>query len=185
MIMNTVLTNVLRCGNIRSGVVRSLHVSICVTFMAIVASVAAGGAGAATLSGPADVVDGDTLIIKGRKVRLFGADAFEYHQMCGYMACGKIAADTMRDLTGGTTVVCEKYDTDRYGRTIATCRVKCSLNVTCDLGQELVRRGLAVAYRHYSMQYVPDETAAKRAHAGAWAHGFDAPQTWRRLHPRT
>jgi endonuclease YncB( thermonuclease family) len=180
MIMRPVLTNVLRRGNIRRGIVRSLHVSVCVTFMAI-----AGSAGATTLSGPAEVVDGDTLIIKGKTVRLFGADAFEYHQMCGYMACGKIAADTMRDLTNGKTVVCERHDRDRYGRTVATCTTKCSPTVACDLGQELVRRGLAVAYRHYSMRYVPDETAAKRARAGAWAHGFDAPQTWRRQHPRT
>jgi len=180
MIMATVLTNLLRRGNIRRGLVRSLHVSVCVTFMAT-----AAGAGAATLSGPAEVVDGDTLIIKGRKVRLFGADAFEHDQVCGYMACGKAATETMRALTDRRTVVCEKHDTDRYGRMVATCRTKCSPIVTCDLGQELVRRGLAVAYRHFSRQYMPDEVAAKRAHAGAWAHGFDAPLTWRKLHPRT
>jgi endonuclease YncB( thermonuclease family) len=183
MIMSTVLTNLLRRGNIRRRVIRSLRVSICVTFMAMTASM--GAFAATTLSGPAEVVDGDTLIIKGKKVRLFGADAFEHDQICGYMACGQIAADTMRDLTGGKTVVCEKHDRDRYGRTVATCRTKCSPTVTCDLGQELVRRGLAVAYRHYSMQYVPDEMAARRARAGAWAHGFDAPQTWRKLHPRS
>ncbi len=181
MIMLAGLTNLLRRGNIRRIAIRSLHVSICVTFMAT-----AGGAGAAvTLSGQADVVDGDTLIIKGQKIRLFGADAFEHDQMCGYMACGKIATETMHALADGKTVECEKHDTDRYGRTVATCKTKCSPTVTCDLGQELVRRGLAVAYRHFSRQYLPDEMAAKRAHAGAWAHGFDAPQTWRKMHPRT
>ena len=145
----------------------------------------AAGAGAVSLTGKAEPVDGDSLIIKGYEIRLFGADAFEYHQTCGRMMCGEIAADTLRQLVEGRTVICEKRDTDRYGRIVATCRTKCRPSVTCDLGQEMVRRGLAVAYRHYSMQYVPDEMAAKRARAGAWAHGFDAPQTWRRQHPRS
>ena len=178
MIMAISLTNALRRGNIRRDVIRSLHVSICVTFMA------AASANAATLSGPAEVVDGDTLIIEGHKVRLFGADAFEHDQMCGYLACGKVAAETLRALTDSKTVVCEKHATDRYGRMVATCKAKCKPAVTCDLGQEMVRRGLAVAYRHFSRQYLPDEVAAKHAHAGAWAHGFDAPQTWRKTHPR-
>ncbi len=178
--MNRVLTNLLRSGNIRAVALRSLQVSLCVTFMA-----AAASAGAAPLSGRAEAIDGDSLVIKGHEIRLFGADAFEFHQTCGRMKCGEIAADTMRQLVEGKTVVCEKQDTDHYGRTVAICRTKCTPAVTCDLGQEMVRRGLAVAYRHYSMRYVPDETAARRARAGAWAHGFDAPQTWRQQHPRT
>ncbi|WP_443747427.1 thermonuclease family protein [Asticcacaulis solisilvae] len=145
----------------------------------------AASAGATTLSGKAEAIDGDSLVINGHQIRLFGADAFEYHQTCGHMKCGAIAADTMRQLVEGRTVTCEKQDTDRYGRTVAICKTKCSPTLTCDLAQEMVRRGLAVAFRHYSMVYVPDETAAKRAHAGAWAHGFDAPQTWRQQHPRT
>lgn len=177
MIMTTVLTNLLRRGNVRRALWWSLRVSICVTFMAT-------AAGATTLSGRAEAVDGDSLIIKGHEIRLFGADAFEYHQTCGRMKCGEIAADTMRQLVEGRTVVCEKQDTDHYGRTVAICKTKCTPAVTCDLGQEMVRRGLAVAYRRYSQRYIPDETAAKRAHAGAWAHGFDAPQTWRKQHPR-
>ena len=177
--MNKVLANLLRRGNIGGWIARSLQVSLCVTFMATAAV-----AGPAQLSGKATTVDGDTLVIKGHEVRLFGVDAFEYHQTCGYMKCGEVAADALRQLADGKAVVCEKHDTDHYGRTVATCRTKCRGTISCDLGQELVRRGLAVAYRHYSRQYLPDETAAKRAHAGAWAHGFDAPQTWRRQHPR-
>lgn len=178
--MNRVLTDLLHRRNTGAWAARSLLISFCVTFMATTA-----GAGGVTLSGRAEAIDGDSLVIKGHEIRLFGADAFEYHQTCGRMKCGEIAADTMRQLVEGKTVTCEKQDTDRYGRTVAICRTKCTASFTCDLGQEMVRRGLAVAYRHYSMKYVPDETAAKRTHAGAWAHGFDAPQTWRKEHPRT
>lgn len=177
--MNKILAKMLRRGNMAALTVRSLQVSICVTFMAM-----AAGAGAATLTGRAEAIDGDSLMIKGHEIRLFGADAFEYHQTCGRMKCGEIAADTLRRLVAGRTVVCEKQDSDRYGRVVAICTTKCSPMAACDLAQEMVRRGLAVAYRSYSRRYLPDETAAKRARAGAWAHGFDAPQTWRKAHPR-
>ena len=48
-------------------------------------------------------------------------------------------------------------DTDRYGRTVARCR-----HGGAGSRPQLVRDGLALAYRKYSMAYDPDETAARR-----------------------
>jgi hypothetical protein len=58
--------------------------------------------------------------------------------------------------------------------------------VTCrlggrDLGQVLVRNGVAFAYRRYSAMYVPDEAKAQRDGRGLWAGSTQAPEAFR--HP--
>jgi endonuclease YncB( thermonuclease family) len=124
------------------------------------------------------VVDGDTIIIGSRHIRLFGIDAFERDQMCGRFACGAQATRVMRELVRGQIVTCEKQDVDSYGRIVAICHSATGL----DLGSVMVRRGLAVDYRHFTDRYMADEIAAKQARAGAWAYGFDSPLTYRRRH---
>jgi endonuclease YncB( thermonuclease family) len=70
---------------------------------------------------------------------------------------------------------CEGIEKDRYGRTIAKC-----ISGEVDVGRELVRRGLALAYRRYSLDYVQDEDYARRNRLGMWAGEFEAPWDWRR-----
>ena len=133
----------------------------------------------ARLSGSAYVIDGDTLVIHATHVRLFGIDAFEHDQTCGRLACGAQAIAVMTRLTQASIVTCEKQDIDPYGRTVAVCTA-----AGVDLGREMVRRGLAVAYRRFSRRYMEDESYARAHRLGAWAYGFDSPVTWRRQHPR-
>ncbi len=132
------------------------------------------------LSGPAEVIDGDTIVIHGTHVRFYGIDAFEHDQTCGAFACGVQATDAMRQLTEGQVITCYRQDTDHYGRTVAICRRPDGL----DLNGEMVRRGLAVAYRTYSLKYLPVEKAARAAHAGAWGFGFQSPMDFRHSQPR-
>jgi hypothetical protein len=40
-------------------------------------------------------------------------------------------------------------------------------------------RGLAVAYRRYSLKYVPNEEQAKAAKRGLWADTFEMPREYR------
>ncbi len=131
---------------------------------------------AASLSGRAYAIDGDTLVIKGRHIRLFGVDAFEHDQTCGRFACGTQATNDMTALIRGQTVTCDQQDVDSYGRIVAICKLPGGR----DLGGEMVRRGLAVAYRTYSTRYLPQEKAAQSARAGAWAYGFESPVHYRR-----
>ncbi len=140
---------------------------------------AAGAAQAGSLSGHAYVIDGDTLVIHDRHIRLFGVDAFEHDQTCGGFACGQQATSVMNGLVQSIIVTCDQQDVDPYGRMVAICRTSSGLN----LGREMVRRGLAVDYRHFSRRYMDDETYARTHRLGAWAYGFDSPQTWRREHP--
>ena len=113
------------------------------------------------------------------EVRLFGVDAFEGRQLCvrdgNPWRCGEAAANELRKLTTGRAITCDKRDTDSYGRTVAVCT-----NGTVDIGAELTRAGLALAYREYSNDYVDEENEARAARRGAWAGDFTAPWDARR-----
>jgi endonuclease YncB( thermonuclease family) len=49
-----------------------------------------------------------------------------------------------------------------------------------DIAEALVRDGLALAYRRYSMDYVLAETGARLAGRGMWRGDFEEPWAWRR-----
>lgn len=125
--------------------------------------------------GSAGVVDGDGLRLAGERIRLHGVDAFERNQMCGRQSCGRASTDNLDRLTRGAEVRCTPVDTDRYGRIVARCVAR-----GVDLGAAQVEAGHALAYRHYSLEYVPQEDAARRARRGAWATDFTRPDAWRR-----
>ncbi len=134
---------------------------------------------AETLSGQARVIDGDTFAVAGEQIRLDGIDAPETRQTCtrdGHpWACGRAATQAMRQLIGRTPVRCEVSGRDKYGRAIAAC-----FAAGRDLQQQLVRQGLALAYRKYSTRYVPDEEAARAEGVGLWSGEFTAPSDWRK-----
>ncbi len=133
---------------------------------------------AETLSGPARVIDGDTLAVAGQRIRLDGIDAPETRQTCGRdgsrWACGREATQAMRNLAGRNTVRCEVSRRDGYNRTVGSCFANGR-----DLQQQLVRMGLALAYRRYSTRYVPDEDAARKEGIGLWSGSFVEPWRWR------
>ncbi len=133
---------------------------------------------AATLEGRARVVDGDTLELDGRRVRLFGIDAPELNQTCdrGGVAwtCGEAARSALGRMVSGKRLVCGVRDIDRYGRDVAICSVGGR-----DVGALMVRQGMAVAHRRYSDMYVTEEAAARAEGAGIWASAHVAPETHR------
>jgi len=132
-----------------------------------------------TISGVAQVVDGDTLHVGDTRVRLSGVDAPELSQRCGpdarKVACGSMAADQLRALVQGRTVACKVVGVDRYRRSVAVCRLSGE-----DIGAALVEAGWATAYRRYSLAYVGPELRARTARRGIWAMGFEAPADYRR-----
>lgn len=66
---------------------------------------------------------------------------------------------------------CRVRDVDRFKRLVSVC----SIPGISDTNAELVKRGLAVAYREYSMDYVDGEDVARAARTGMWAGKFDWP----------
>lgn len=135
------------------------------------------------VSGPARVVDGDTLDLTGLSVRLLGIDAPEHEQTCRRTdqswACGKDAAAKLATLTAGRTVRCEQQATDPYGRIVARCFVN-----ERDLGQDLVDAGLAIALPDFSDRYIAAEARARAGHVGIWGSEFERPSEYRAHHPR-
>ncbi len=118
-------------------------------FGAMVAAIAYLGAGPGdTFSGAARAVDGDSLELGGHRVRLYGIDAPERRQTCKKAGettqCSRRAHAELTRIISGKTVECESFGHDRYGRTLARCRI----GVT-DLAAAMVRTGWAVAYGDY------------------------------------
>ena len=130
-----------------------------------------------TISGPARVVDGDTMDVRGTRIRLFGIDAPERDQMCRdrkrSWACGQRATRALRDRIGNRTVRCDERD--REDRIVAVCRAG-----AVELNQWMVREGWALAYRHFTRSYVDEENRARAARRGIWRGEFVPPWDWRR-----
>ncbi|MEY8142998.1 thermonuclease family protein [Falsihalocynthiibacter sp. CO-5D18] len=128
--------------------------------------------------GAAIVIDGDTIDVKGVRIRLHGIDAPESGQKCekdGQLyRCGKNATQFLDNLLRGNTISCSPRDRDRYGRIVATCSVK-----DADVGTTMVANGWALAYRRYERAYIPYEEQAQQDKRGIWAGRYIVPQRWR------
>lgn len=124
------------------------------------------------------MIDGDTIEIHGQRIRLFGIDAVESSQRCmrdgKNWNCGKDAAFALANRVGRSAIDCRGDEHDRYGRLVAVC-----FNGVEDLNHWMVEQGWAVAYRHYSMDYVEAEESARAARRGLWSGSFEMPWDWR------
>lgn len=143
---------------------------LCSLFALIFICSLGSAAQAAEFSGAIRVIDGDTVDVGPVRVRLHGIDAPERDQPCTTLggqnwSCGDWVTRQVQDRFAGLTATCRVMDTDRYGRTVARCFVQGR-----DVGRELVRDGIAYAYRKYADDYVHEEEAAARAERGI--HGF-------------
>jgi hypothetical protein len=115
-------------------------------------------------------------------VRIHGIDAPESDQGClrqgKLWPCGLEAENAMRRLIGGREVNCVQVDWDKYDRMVAKCSVGGS-----DLGAAMVSTGLALAYRAYAQDYVPQEDHARAERLGMWNGEFVPPWDWRHGYP--
>ena len=131
-----------------------------------------------TVSGLARAKDGDSLMVGDTEVRLFGIDAPEFDQSCTRngqsWSCGSAAADQLMRLVTGKDVRCSSMGTDQHGRTLGRCMVG-----QTDINRTMVATGYAVAYRHYSNDYVSAEDSARLNKRGLWAGTFERPDQYR------
>ena len=124
------------------------------------------------------MVDGDTLRLGDRTLRLAGVDAPERGQTCSDAAgasfdCGAAAAEALSRLVNGRSVVCRVQGRDRFGRGLGVCQAG-----GAELNAGLVMAGWALAYDSDAMLVV--EVQARLAGRGLWAGGFVRPEEWRR-----
>jgi endonuclease YncB( thermonuclease family) len=144
----------------------------------LISALCSSPAAAATLAGPATVVDGDTLEIDGKRIRLFGIDAPETSQVCYRegepWACGEASADWLRRQIGNNPLSCTGAEVDIYGRLLAVCTLD-----GIDLNRAMVAEGWAIAFRLYSDRYVADEARARGGKLGLWTSNFVSPEEHR------
>jgi endonuclease YncB( thermonuclease family) len=147
---------------------------------AIAAAMAVSSVRAQELVGQANIIDGDTLEIHGARIRLWGIDAPEHDQLCRGddslpYRCGAAAANKLGALIAQRPVYCAPKDIDRYGRTVASCRADAE-----DLGEWLVREGLALDWPRYSKgRYSAAQRTAESAGRGMWSGSYVEPWQYR------
>lgn len=128
------------------------------------------------VAGAAHVVDGDTIRIAGRAIRLKGLDAPEMRQSCTRagqpILCGEEARAALVARIAARIVTCRVEGRDRYRRALAVCAAGGE-----DLGAWLVAEGLAVGY---AGGYAWEEARARIAGRGLWSGTFQRPAEWRR-----
>ena len=77
------------------------------------------------IQGYAQVIDGDSIIINNKKIRLFGIDAPEKNQICKkngtVYKCGISSTNYLKFLINNQKLVCSYKNKDRYGRILGEC----------------------------------------------------------------
>ena len=125
------------------------------------------------------VIDGDTIVLNGEKIRFSGIDTPELKQTClkdgQEVPCGMTAKRLLAEKIGNATVKCISDGKDVYKRTLAECFVNGE-----SLSKFLVRSGYAFAYRKYSTKFIKDEEFAKANKLGMWAMTFQYPWDFRK-----
>lgn len=137
-------------------------------------------------SGKIFVIDGDSLRVGGKEVRLFGLDAPEYKQTCfdaknNEYACGLVSSKFLRKLAAGKFGKCVYAEKDRYKRYLGKCFID-----GVSINEELVKNGMAVIYNFTESDEKMDEleAQAKEQKIGIWQGPFQLPKNYRKSHRR-
>ncbi len=123
------------------------------------------------------VIDGDSLMLNNKRIRLYGLDAPEYKQTCynkyyKKYNCGKKAKSALQKLINSHSY-CKIKSKDLYQRNIAIC-----YNNKQDINSLIVKEGWAVIY--YSKKYQRQQKYAKKHKLGIWQGKFLQPFKYRK-----
>lgn len=134
---------------------------------------------AKTIIGKVKIIDGDTIEINSKKIRLHGIDAPEKKQNCIFdqksWSCGKQSIEQLKKLINNQIVKCEVTDIDIYNRYVAICLVN-----KINLNQTMVKKGWAIAYLYFSKDYINEQRYARKNKLGIWKGKFIEPYKFRK-----
>jgi endonuclease YncB( thermonuclease family) len=132
----------------------------------------------AHITGPAQVVNGRTLVIGGQTVRLQAIDAPPATLICRDGAweykCGADSRQALERLVGNRPVDCEPIYTDD-----GVAHALCYSDQGVDVAAALVGAGWAVADLKRSSRYMPQQAKAQDQGLGLWRNNFAYPEQWR------
>ncbi len=141
-----------------------------------------------SVTGYAEVTDGDTIKIDTFKIRLSGIDAPEKKQKCKrpYLtififtfhedySCGQKSTEALIKKINNQKITCQISDVDYFKRLIGECYIR-----KTNLNAWLVSNGHAVAFRKYSKKYISNEITAKQEKKGMWKGKFEMPWDYRK-----
>jgi endonuclease YncB( thermonuclease family) len=132
-----------------------------------------------SFAGNLKIVDGDTIVLNGEKIRFSGIDTPELKQTCmkdeQKVFCGMFAKMLLIKKIGKETPKCISEGKDAYKRTLAECFINGE-----SLSVFLVRSGYAFAYRKYSKKFIKEEEFAKENKLGMWSMEFEYPWDFRK-----
>lgn len=122
------------------------------------------------------VVDGDTLRLGERTLRLSGLLSPERGQTCRTAGgvgfdCGATAAEALAQLVQGRDLSCHLRGRDSFGRPLGVCEA-----AGVEVNAALVSAGWALAG---DSKLEPLEVAARQAGRGLWSYPAGAPERWR------
>lgn len=123
-----------------------------------------GKASPSTVTGTAKVIDGDTLTLGEKKVRLNGFDTPERGSMCSSTDVYAAASKTLADFIAEQTITCELTGEQSFDRVIGTCSVQGT-----DLGSFIVESGFGRDWPKFSGgKYAAAEKSARADKRGLW-----------------
>jgi endonuclease YncB( thermonuclease family) len=139
-----------------------------------------------SFSGKGFALDGDSIKVGKKEVRLFGLDAPEYKQQCldqnnQEYSCGIISHEFLTKLATGKIVECVYAEKDKYDRFLGKCFVgEVSIN------EEIIKNGMAVIYNFTESSDKMDdlEKQAKASKIGIWRGSFELPKDYRKHNMR-
>ena len=131
--------------------------------------------------GQATAIDSDAIDVNGKRLFLFGIEAFESKQTCilngRVWHCGQIAHRELEIIVAEGEVSCvrrKEVDRKRMRFPWATCKIG-----EMDIAEAMVRRGMAFAQREQSKDYIAAEEEAKANLTGVWKSNFLTPWEYR------
>ena len=140
---------------------------VSLTFVACLSTVTTATFGA-DLSGAVKVIDGNTIVVDGRQVRLYGIKVPELGNRCAVgsatVDCGRVARSALLDLTAGASIKCDlAQSTAGDAKPSAVCHAS-----GYDLSEGMTYTGWAEADTSVTDRYVRFERDARRHHRGLW-----------------
>ena len=116
--------------------------------------------------GKASIIDGDTIIISGEKIRFAGIDTPEKNKV-GH----EFSKKKLKEKIGNNVVICiREPKLDPWGRTVAECFIGYE-----SISSFMVKNGYACDYVKYSKKkYAKEQEYAKSKKLGIWKINFES-----------